>query len=80
VLVRFLTFPIGNPEITFCRKLRRRSRLERNDPPKSRPCAPDASAQTGQLHDLAVINRKVGMRTLVLDVIRKDFRISSFEP
>lgn len=60
-------------EITFCRKLRRRSFLERNNSPKSGSFAPDASAQTSELHDLAVIDKKVGVRTLVLDVIRKDW-------
>ena len=47
--------------------------LERNDPTKSGPRTPDASTQTSELHDLAVINEKVGVRTLVLDVIRKDW-------
>ena len=50
-----------------------RSFLERNNSPKSGSWAPDASAQTSELHDLAVIDKKVGVRTLVLDVIRKDW-------
>jgi hypothetical protein len=32
----------------------------------------DASAQTSELHTLAVIDKKVGVHTLVLDVIRRD--------
>jgi hypothetical protein len=40
--------------------------LERNNFPESGSCTPHASAQTSELHNLAVIDKKVGVRTLVL--------------
>jgi len=62
-------------EITFWSQTPGRSFSERNNSPKSGSCAPDTSSQISELHNLAVINKnkRVGVRPLVLDVIRKDW-------
>jgi hypothetical protein len=49
-----------------------RSILKRNNPPKSGP-VPQMPRRRQASYNLAVINRKVVMCALILDVIRKDW-------
>lgn len=48
--------------------------------PKRASSTPDSLPQARKLNYLRVINEEVGGCTLVLNVIRENFRIGSFEP
>src|SRR5258708_5833920 len=68
-IIHLLAFSIGNQARSRFVAALGHAILERNNPSGNGPCAPDASEQAGELHNLAVINKKVGVHTPVLDVI-----------
>jgi hypothetical protein len=62
-LIHLLAFSIGNQARSRFVAALGPSILERNDPSESGPCTPDASARGGELHNLTVINKMVGVHT-----------------